>query len=160
MDSRLHDVTLLNKAYMLLDRIDKLLEEPCDTPDFGTPCSKIFIGNLHPETYASHIEDVFKDYSPIRVRAQIHGKPCIAFVDFKDTETATRAIKDLNGKTVFGRPMRILYCRPENGQTTGYGPGRSRPRNYSPERDIEQPSRKRVRRHDDLEYTPASCRDL
>jgi len=144
------DMSLLNKAYMLLDRIDKLLEEPYDTSDFGVPCSKIFIGNLHPETYARHIEDVFKDYSPIRVRAQITGKPCIAFVDFKDTETATRAIKDLNGKTVFGRNMRILYCRPENGRTAAMDCS-SRPRKSSPEPHTEQPSRKRIRRHDDWE---------
>jgi RNA recognition motif-containing protein len=154
MNSSLHsreDMTrVINKAYSLIERIDKLLEEPCSTEDLGVPCSKIFIGNLHPETYASHIEDIFKDYSPIRVRAQIHGKPCIAFVDFKDTETATRAIKDLNGKTVFGRNMRIMYCRPENGRITGMDCS-SRSKNYSPERDTEQPSRKRVRRHDDLE---------
>ena len=149
---------LINRTYDLVNRINVLLQSddrvpvhdraPVHDRSLGVPCSKIFIGNLHPETYASHIQDVFKDYSPMRVRAQIHGKPCIAFVDFKDTETATRAIKDLNGKTVFGRPMRILYCRPENGRTAGME-SNSRPRNYSPERDTEQPSRKRVRRHDD-----------
>ena len=145
---------LINRTYNLVNRINVLLQSddrvPVHNRSLGTPSSKIFIGNLHPETYARQLENIFKDYNPVHVRAQLRDKPCIAFVDFKDIETATRVINNFNGKTIFGRPMRLMYCRPENGEATGHKLGyNTRPRNYSPERDAEQSSRKRVRRYDD-----------
>ncbi len=97
------------RIYSIIERIDELLEDRSEIPS-----SRIFIGNLNPETTARDLENIFYEYSPVHVRARIHGKPCIAFVDFKDIQTASKVISKFDRTHCLGRTMRISYCRPEN----------------------------------------------
>ncbi len=97
---------LISNGLNLVQKINEILN------DNAVPCEKLFLGNLAVDTTAQDLKYFFRKYNPIRVRAQIKSKPCIGFVDFKDTETATLALNELNGTLCNNRRVRISYCKP------------------------------------------------
>ena len=92
----------------------------------------IFVGNLDFAATESSIRALFAPYGNVErvniVTDRDTGRSRgFAFVEMTDAAEADRAIADLNGREVDGRPLNVNEARPktEGGGRGGFGGGRS-----------------------------------
>jgi cold-inducible RNA-binding protein len=94
----------------------------------------LFVGNLSFQTTETELRELFESYGQI---SRIHiatdrdtGRSRgFAFVDMVNDEEAARAMTDLNGKEVGGRPLKVNEARPKEARGPrpgGGGRGRGR----------------------------------
>ena len=69
---------------------------------------KVFIGNLPRNTNNQDLQSFFKGYEVMRFH-KISNKS--AFAEFNDFKNAEKAINDLNGKYLQGRPILVEMAR-------------------------------------------------
>lgn len=92
----------------------------------NAPSKTIFIGNMSFEMSDKDLNDLFRDVrNVVDVRVAIDrrtGQPRgFAHADFVDVQSATKAREALNGKVIYGRPLRIDFSKSSNER-----PSRSR----------------------------------
>ncbi|OSS54833.1 hypothetical protein B5807_00916 [Epicoccum nigrum] len=80
------------------------------------PSKTIFIGNMSFEMSDKDLNDLFRDVrNVVDVRVAIDrrtGQPRgFAHADFVDVQSATKAREALNGKVIYGRPLRIDFSK-------------------------------------------------
>ncbi|KAH8652114.1 hypothetical protein BX600DRAFT_441022 [Xylariales sp. PMI_506] len=66
--------------------------------DQNPPCNTLYIGNLPPDVSEEELKDLFSaqpDYKRLCFRTKANGPMC--FVEFTDTASATRALRQLQG---------------------------------------------------------------
>lgn len=94
--------------------------------------NKIFIGNVAYATTMETLLDLFSQFGEIAESYKPEGKG-FAFITFKDTASAEKAIEEMNGKEVDGRELVVNIARPreerprrsfDNNRGGGYGGGR------------------------------------
>jgi len=82
--------------------------------------AKVYLGNLSYDTRERDIEKFLKGYGRIR---NISVKEGYGFAEFDDRRDAEDAVKDLDGKTIDGRRVRVEHTRDSRGYDGPRGGG-------------------------------------
>jgi RNA recognition motif-containing protein len=107
--------------------------------DDATPGTRLYVGNLLYTAQKPDIEELFKKYGFNVVGISISTdpftgrNPSYCFVDVDTVEEAQRAMSELNGVDVLGRPLRV-----SPGVVKRQGPGSGGGSNESRIRDYEK----------------------
>uniref|UniRef100_A0AAV2JK34 Uncharacterized protein n=1 Tax=Knipowitschia caucasica TaxID=637954 RepID=A0AAV2JK34_KNICA len=72
------------------------------------PCPSLWVGNVTTELTEKHILDLFKTCGEIESIRVLHERFC-AFVNFKDTNMAARAMEKLNGHCIENTRLVVRY---------------------------------------------------
>lgn len=77
---------------------------------------KLFVGNLSYQLTEDELRQTFQGYGNIKEVKLIQNKG-FGFVEFDSSESAQKALEELNGRELKGRKMRVELAKPrENGQ--------------------------------------------
>uniref|UniRef100_A0A6B2LB13 RRM domain-containing protein n=1 Tax=Arcella intermedia TaxID=1963864 RepID=A0A6B2LB13_9EUKA len=81
-----------------------------------SPCSTLFIANIHPDVQERDLEKLFANTKGFR-RLKMGGKEGvpICFVEFSDTYSSSVALNHFQGSVVGGNPIRIEYAKAKMG---------------------------------------------
>ena len=93
--------------------------------------TKLYVGNLSFNTTETDLQDLFAQAGPVTevtlMQDKFTGKSRgFAFVTMTNEADAQKAIADLNGKTVEGRPLTVNEARPREPRPGGGGGGGGR----------------------------------
>ncbi|WWC67292.1 uncharacterized protein I206_101200 [Kwoniella pini CBS 10737] len=95
------------------------------------PAETLFIGSLSFSVSEDQIYEAFGEHGDVQsvrlVTDRETGAPKgFGYVQFGDVESATAALKALNGQSIAGRPIRVDYAPPkkDNNERGGFGGGR------------------------------------
>ncbi|KDD74392.1 hypothetical protein H632_c1346p0, partial [Helicosporidium sp. ATCC 50920] len=101
----------------------------------GTPASSVFVGNLSYDVTEQEVTAFFGQVGPVKgvrmVADRETGKPRgFGFVEYFDVATAESAIRNLSGRELGGRTLRIVFNEtnappPPRGGGGGFGGGPS-----------------------------------
>ncbi|XP_015894490.3 protein terminal ear1 [Ziziphus jujuba] len=72
----------------------------------------IVIFNLDSEVTASSLKDIFQAFGPVKELRETPSKKHQKFVEFYDVRDAAKALKEMNGKEIHGKPIVIEFSRP------------------------------------------------
>jgi RNA recognition motif-containing protein len=73
--------------------------------------SKLFVGNLSYQLTEEEFKNTFQPYGNIKSLRLLTNKG-FGFVEYETSEEAQKAIENLNGKELKGRPMRVELAKP------------------------------------------------
>jgi RNA recognition motif-containing protein len=90
--------------------------------------TKLYVGNLSFETMEQDVQELFAQAGTVtscdlitdRVTGRSRG---FAFVVMSSDEEAQKAVADLDGKELHGRPLRVNEARPREDRPRGGGGG-------------------------------------
>lgn len=91
---------------------------------------KIFVGNLSFSSTEADVRDMFEQFGTVDSVAILTDRDTgrsrgFGFVEMSDNGEADRAIQNLNGKNLGGRPLNVNEARPKTeGGGGGFGGGR------------------------------------
>ena len=96
--------------------------------------TKIYIGNLPFSATDTEVRELFGQFGAVESVALINdretGRPRgFGFVEMARAD-ATRAIENLNGKDMGGRPLRVNEAQEKSGGGGGGGPPRGGPKRW------------------------------
>lgn len=118
--------------------------------------SSIYVGNLPYDTTEESLSKVFDIYGSVVAVKMINdrsvGGKCYGFVTFTNPRSATHAIKDMDGRTIDGRIIRVNDVKTRGGRLSfgredfrrssekgmGSNRGRDRERQYDYGRDLDR----------------------
>ena len=91
--------------------------------------TKLYVGNLSFNTTETDLQDLFAQIGAVNevtlMQDKFTGKSRgFAFVTMGSEADAQKAIAELNGKTVEGRPLTVNEARPREPRPSGGGGGR------------------------------------
>jgi RNA recognition motif-containing protein len=97
--------------------------------------TKLYVGNLSFNTTEPDLQDLFAQSGQVQEVALMQDKFTgksrgFAFVTMASEEDAQKAVADLNGKTVEGRPLTVNEARPREARPPGGGGGGGRGGGY------------------------------
>ena len=92
---------------------------------------KLYVGNLPWSTTEADLQGMFRDYGKVSSAAVITDRETgrsrgFGFVELEDDAEAARAISDLNGKDMEGRPLRVDEAQERQRGGGGGGGGGNR----------------------------------
>ncbi|KAJ3678318.1 hypothetical protein LUZ60_002121 [Juncus effusus] len=96
-------------------------------PEESNQGTIVVISPLPPGVSVHALRETFESFGSVKEVRESAMKPYNKFVEFFDTRDATRALRELNGKEVFGRRLVLEYTRPaasharSNKCNVGYG---------------------------------------
>lgn len=90
---------------------------------------KIFVGNLSFSATENEVRDMFEQFGTVDSVAILTDRETgrsrgFGFVEMSDNNEADRAIQNLNGKNLGGRPLNVNEARPKTEGGGGFGGGR------------------------------------
>ncbi|MCS7243231.1 MAG: RNA-binding protein [Candidatus Calescibacterium sp.] len=89
--------------------------------------TKLFVGNLSYQLTEDELRQTFQGYGSIKELRLLQSKG-FGFVEFESSESAQKALEELNGKELKGRKMRVEMAKPREEKEPREG---SRFRQYS-----------------------------
>ena len=89
----------------------------------------IYVGNLHYEINEDELKGFFEEYGEVTSARVITDKYSgrskgFGFVDMPNTDEANRAVEELNGAEVKGRPMKVNESQERRERRSNYGDDR------------------------------------
>jgi len=90
---------------------------------------KIFVGNLSFSATETEVREMFEQFGAVDSVAILTDRETgrsrgFGFVEMGDNGEADRAIQNLNGKNLGGRPLNVNEARPKTEGGGGFGGGR------------------------------------
>jgi len=87
----------------------------------------IYVGNLAYSVTDDDLRELFSEFGEVRSASVISDKATgqskgFGFVEMKDNSAADTAIKDLNGKQVKGRALKVNEAKPRADKPPQRGP--------------------------------------
>ncbi|XP_031092414.1 oligouridylate-binding protein 1-like [Ipomoea triloba] len=81
-------------------------------PGFDTSaCRSVYVGNIHPQVTELLLQEVFSSTGPLEGCKLIRKeKSSYGFVDYFDRGSAALAILSLNGRQLFGQPIKVNWA--------------------------------------------------
>ncbi|XP_074269251.1 oligouridylate-binding protein 1-like isoform X2 [Silene latifolia] len=77
----------------------------------ASACRSVYIGNIHPQVTEPLLQEVFTGTGPIEGCKLIRKeKSSYGFVDYYDRRSASLAILSLNGRHLFGQPIKVNWA--------------------------------------------------
>ena len=78
----------------------------------------IYVGNIHYDLSEEELQKIFGEYGEVTsvkvIRDRDTGRPKgFGFVELEDDDAGNKAIEELNGTEVMGRPLRVNVARPQ-----------------------------------------------
>ncbi|KAE8718842.1 Oligouridylate-binding protein 1A [Hibiscus syriacus] len=93
-------------------------------PNFdAATCRSVYVGNIHPQVSEPLLQEVFSSTGPIEGCKLIKkDKSSYGFVDYFDRRSASLAIVTLNGRHLFGQPIKVnwAYASSQREDTSGH----------------------------------------
>ncbi|XP_031374457.1 oligouridylate-binding protein 1-like [Punica granatum] len=89
----------------------------------SSTCRSVYVGNIHPQVTEPLLQEVFSSNGPIEGCKLIRKeKSSYGFVDFFDRRCAALAIVTLNGRHLFGQPIKVnwAYASSQREDTSGH----------------------------------------
>lgn len=89
----------------------------------SSTCRSVYVGNIHPQVTDPLLQEVFLTMGPIEGCKLIRKeKSSIGFVDYYDRSSAALAIVSLNGRHLFGQPIKVnwAYASSQREDTSGH----------------------------------------
>ncbi|OMO67148.1 hypothetical protein CCACVL1_20759 [Corchorus capsularis] len=86
-------------------------------------CRSVYVGNIHPQVTEPLLQEVFLSTGPIEGCKLIKkDKSSYGFVDYYDRRAAALAIVTLNGRHLFGQPIKVnwAYASSQREDTSGH----------------------------------------
>ncbi|KAA8534752.1 hypothetical protein F0562_029806 [Nyssa sinensis] len=89
----------------------------------SSTCRSVYVGNIHPQVTEPLLQEVFSSTGPLEGCKLIRKeKSSYGFVDYFDRRSAALAIVTLNGRHLFGQPIKVnwAYASSQREDTTGH----------------------------------------
>ncbi|GFY98541.1 RNA-binding (RRM/RBD/RNP motifs) family protein [Actinidia rufa] len=89
----------------------------------SSTCRSVYVGNIHPQVTEPLLQEVFSHAGPIEGCKLIRKeKSSYCFVDYFDRRSAALAIVTLNGRHLFGQPIKVnwAYASSQREDTSGH----------------------------------------
>lgn len=89
----------------------------------SSTCRSVYVGNVHPQVTDPLLQEVFSSTGPIEGCKLIRKeKSSYGFVDYFDRRSAALAIVSLNGRHLFGQPIKVnwAYASNQREDTSGH----------------------------------------
>lgn len=89
----------------------------------SSACRSVYVGNIHPQVTEPLLQEVFSSTGPIEGCKLIRkDKSSYGFVDYFDRRCASLAIISLNGRQLFGQPIKVnwAYASSQREDTSGH----------------------------------------
>ncbi|KAL5572323.1 hypothetical protein UlMin_021920 [Ulmus minor] len=89
----------------------------------SSTCRSVYVGNIHPQVTELLLQQVFSNSGPLEGCKLIRKeKSSYGFVDFFDRRAAAMAIVTLNGRHLFGQPIKVnwAYASSQREDTSGH----------------------------------------
>lgn len=89
----------------------------------SSTCRSVYVGNVHPQVTDPLLQEVFSSTGPIEGCKLIRkDKSSYGFVDYFDRRSAALAIVTLNGRHLFGQPIKVnwAYASSQREDTSGH----------------------------------------
>ncbi|KAH0459719.1 hypothetical protein IEQ34_012533 [Dendrobium chrysotoxum] len=86
-------------------------------------CRSVFVGNIHPQVTEALLAEVFQNMGPLEGCKLIRKeKSSYGFVDYHDRRSASLAIMTLNGRLLYGLPIKVnwAYASGQREDTSGH----------------------------------------
>ncbi|MED6223063.1 hypothetical protein PIB30_070358 [Stylosanthes scabra] len=84
----------------------------CNVVPDGQNQGTVVVFNLDSEVSAENLKRVFEAFGPVREMRDTPSKKNQRFVEFYDVRDASKALKELDGKEIYGRKVVIEFSRP------------------------------------------------
>lgn len=97
----------------------KVMNQDSIQDQAGPPCCSLWVGNVTAELTEKHLWDLFKTFGEIDSIRVLHERFC-AFVNFRNTNMAARALEKLHGVELVNTRLVIRY--PERRTQRGSAP--------------------------------------
>uniref|UniRef100_A0A5B7BQV6 Putative oligouridylate-binding protein 1 isoform X1 n=1 Tax=Davidia involucrata TaxID=16924 RepID=A0A5B7BQV6_DAVIN len=89
----------------------------------SSTCRSVYVGNIHPQVTDPLLQEVFSSTGPLEGCKLIRkDKSSYGFVDYFDRRSAALAIVTLNGRHLFGQPIKVnwAYASSQREDTSGH----------------------------------------
>uniref|UniRef100_J3N9M4 RRM domain-containing protein n=1 Tax=Oryza brachyantha TaxID=4533 RepID=J3N9M4_ORYBR len=89
----------------------------------SSTCRSVYVGNIHLQVTDSLLQEVFQSIGPVEGCKLIRKeKSSFGFVDYYDRRSAAIAIVSLNGRQLFGQPIKVnwAYASTQREDTSGH----------------------------------------
>ncbi|KAI4380816.1 hypothetical protein MLD38_006962 [Melastoma candidum] len=89
----------------------------------SSTCRSVYVGNIHPQVTGALLQEVFASTGPIEGCKLIRKeKSSYGFIDYFDRRSAALAIVSLNGRHLFGQPIKVnwAYASSQREDTSGH----------------------------------------
>ncbi|KAG8090525.1 hypothetical protein GUJ93_ZPchr0011g27781 [Zizania palustris] len=89
----------------------------------SSTCRSVYVGNIHLQVTDSLLHEVFQSIGPVEGCKLIRKeKSSFGFVDYYDRRSAALAIVSLNGRQLFGQPIKVnwAYASTQREDTSGH----------------------------------------
>ncbi|KAM1062300.1 hypothetical protein TB2_026205 [Malus domestica] len=89
----------------------------------SSTCRSVYVGNIHPQVTEPLMQEVFASTGPLEGCKLIRkDKSSYGFVDYFDRRSAALAIVTLNGRHLFGQPIKVnwAYASSQREDTSGH----------------------------------------
>ncbi|KAL6974633.1 ubiquitin-specific protease ubp1, variant 2 [Sarracenia purpurea var. burkii] len=89
----------------------------------SSTCRSVYVGNVHPQVTEPLLQEVFSSSGPIEACKLIRKeKSSYGFVDYFDRRSAALSIVTLNGRHLFGQPIKVnwAYASSQREDTSGH----------------------------------------
>ena len=89
----------------------------------SSSCRSVYVGNIHPQVTDSLLQELFSTAGALEGCKLIRKeKSSYGFVDYFDRSSAAFAIVTLNGRNIFGQPIKVnwAYASSQREDTSGH----------------------------------------
>ncbi|KAG2563471.1 hypothetical protein PVAP13_8KG354100 [Panicum virgatum] len=89
----------------------------------SSTCRSVYIGNIHLQVTDTLLQEVFQSIGPVEGCKLIRKeKSSFGFIDYYDRRSAALAILSLNGKPLYGQPIKVnwAYTSTQREDTSGH----------------------------------------
>ncbi|CAI0402007.1 unnamed protein product [Linum tenue] len=110
-------------AFLATPQIEPILSGNLPPGFDSSTCRSVYVGNIHPSVTEPLLQQVFSSTGPIEGCKLIRKeKSSYGFVDYFDRRSAAHAILTLNGRPVFGQPIKVnwAYASSQREDTSGH----------------------------------------
>ncbi|KAL4296790.1 hypothetical protein GQ457_12G021830 [Hibiscus cannabinus] len=112
-----------NPGFVGAPQIEPILSGNLPPGFDAATCRSVYVGNIHPQVTEPLLQEVFLSTGPIEGCKLIKkDKSSYGFVDYFDRRSAALAIVTLNGRHLFGQPIKVnwAYASSQREDTSGH----------------------------------------
>ncbi|XP_059634690.1 oligouridylate-binding protein 1-like [Cornus florida] len=108
---------------LLAPQIEPILSGNLPPGFDSSTCRSVYVGNIHPQVTEPLLQEVFSSTGPLEGCKLIRKeKSSYGFVDYYDRRSAALSIVTLNGRHLFGQPIKVnwAYASSQREDTSGH----------------------------------------
>ncbi|XP_073283151.1 oligouridylate-binding protein 1, partial [Primulina huaijiensis] len=103
--------SLYHPGLLAQPQIEPIFSGNLPTGFDSSTCRSVYVGNIHPQVTEPLLQEVFANTGPLEGCKLIRkDKSSYGFVDYLDRRSAALAIVTLNGRQLFGQPIKVNWA--------------------------------------------------